>query len=1419
MIRSVAAFSATCLFAMASLVVAHADTPPLTFPDIMPISQVKAGMVGYGLTVFRGTLIEKFYVRIVDVVRKGSLIAPGHDMILVKMSGGPMTLRGANVIHGMSGSPIYINGKIIGAFSQGEPASKEPLGGVTPIQDMLEAWDPNLPVTTSDSGAILATSLNTAELHSPIIRNGHRISHVQFNTPGTKLFVHRSDTVYLQPCTTIATFSSSSASVRSKLTKMLAPYNVELATGVSGAQDPQFKGTALLPGAAFGMMLVTGDLSMGAFGTVTYRQGNKLIGFGHPFMGMGAVDAAFCSAYVHDVYPLLTASYKICSAGPVVGSSVQDRMFGVTGTLGQKPNTIPVTVNVVDITTKRSRVFHCQSVRHPNLFSGLVSAIAGAAVSEVRSTPGPCMAKVTTTVDIPEIGKVTRTNTCFDARSIDNAATSDLDDLLAIITGNPFYPLTIKSADIHVEMYTGRNTAVIDHIELGDNKFEPGTDAVIAVAIQPYKQSMVTKQIVIAIPRSTPSGRYAVQVKGGNSGGAVSFGGLTFRSANSGAAELSAPVSQAQMIKRYEAHEKNTDMVARLILPTNSIVLDGERMSGLPAHLDQPLRSPRLSGLRAERDEIKTVLPMPWVISGQQVVTINVVRRDVQEQSGGIGGSRFSSDTSPSSGASIPQAGFESEVSISLNNLLKSDIRALTAGQNLPIYTDGDDEIGNFNWNDLQQKAVKPVQKGAVTPLGPTTIGNSVTVPTADPSKDKPIARQPLLWKQSGKNDFSKGELIGTVVNARGEISVGPSISSVGKVDDEIVWTICKGPNGSAYAGTGPHAKVYTIKPDRTSTLLATLPETSVHTLALAKDGSLYAGTGPYGRTYKIDHNGKYSVVHTAHEKYVLSSCVDTNGDVFIGTGGGIGHVYRISSSGIVKQIPDIESDHITALAADPSGGIFIGTGNHGILFHMNRNSEVSTVYDATEPIISGIVATADSVYVSTAPRGAVYRIEGHTVKAVIDAPRGPVQCLVNAGQGPIGFGAQNIFELKSQNLESQTDTRREVEFLSACEMSDGKLLAGASVGGQIYFVDRTSSGLSQYVSQTRDAKRNANWRQLKWDGTGDVQIFTRTGNSAEPDLTWSSWAPTSGTRSERHIASPSNRFFQYRFDVASVSRAASIHDVVVSYLPDNSAPKITMAAFNSADTWSGKQTLKWEASDPDKDVLSFDLLYQKDGESSWTPVPAASEIKTTTKTALPGTPPLTIAQGVDRLKEVQAELDKHPDIPPALREAVLQRAKELAAAPVTQLIAAPASTRESSRAFETSQVSDGIYRFKVIASDRPSNAEGFLSDEAISSPITICNSKPVLVIGKEGVENGPVGTTVITGYAMQTMVNVTSVQVRVDSGDWLSAAPANGPFDRSLVGFKFTTQKLTAGEHKVEVKAFNSAGNSEVETIKVTGK
>src|SRR5262249_6107925 len=227
-----------------------------------------------------------------------------------------------------------------------------------------------------------------------------------------------------------------------------------------------------------------------------------------------------------------------------------------------------VSVDVRDLTTGRSRTFHSNAISHPSLYTAMVSAAAENGIAEVRNTPGPTMAKVSTTVDTEEFGKISRSNVVFDDRNIDGAATGDLDDLLGILKSNPFYPIIIKSASVKVEMESGHHTAQIERVFLKEGKFEPGQTAEVGVVIKPYKKPAEIKTVRVTIPATTPSGRYVLQVKGGAVPAGVQFGGFTIRPQTQQNPDQAPPVSIRQMVNRYNDREKNNELVVRILFPT-----------------------------------------------------------------------------------------------------------------------------------------------------------------------------------------------------------------------------------------------------------------------------------------------------------------------------------------------------------------------------------------------------------------------------------------------------------------------------------------------------------------------------------------------------------------------------------------------------------------------------------------------------------------------------------------------------------------------------------------------------------------------------------------------------------------------------------------------------------------------------------
>ena len=378
----------------------------------MHVSELKPGMTGYALTVFKGTKIEKFGITILGVVAKFN---EGKDYIMFRATSGPPVTRGLGIAEGMSGSPIYIHGRLVGAISLGQQFSKDPIGFATPIEDMFDAWSPDLPAKMSEIGAAspsAGTKLDSEQLESDSARSEMPLA-----------------------------VSGMNAESLSRLGTSLAPFHFRVMAGAGMGNDidtnPLAKNPTLVPGSAVGVSLVQGDFEASATGTVTYRDGNRLLLFGHPFQNLGPIDAALTTAYVVDIYPSYQTSFKLGSPIKTVGRIFQDRPFSVGGVIGPMPQMIPMTVSVNDESIHRRKDFHVRIINHPLLTGRFIPAVAGAAINQVHGDPGDSMAIVTMDVDAEEIGHIKRTNTYFDGLNIDQAAIGDLGNLMGLLSSNP----------------------------------------------------------------------------------------------------------------------------------------------------------------------------------------------------------------------------------------------------------------------------------------------------------------------------------------------------------------------------------------------------------------------------------------------------------------------------------------------------------------------------------------------------------------------------------------------------------------------------------------------------------------------------------------------------------------------------------------------------------------------------------------------------------------------------------------------------------------------------------------------------------------------------------------------------------------------------------------------------------------------
>lgn len=1400
----------------------------IKYPGIMPITEVHAGMTGYGLTVFRGTTISKFKVKVIGVVKKGSMVVPGHDMILVRMSGGPMTTRKANLIRGMSGSPVYIDGKIIGAFSQGEPMSTEPLGGVTPIQDMLSEWDPHLP--TKPVALLPNNHAQTIVLRKPLYAGSRKITRIVYNVPQDEHIFSHGTTLVMHPCTTFMTCSGLTGDAFNHLKKMMARYNVDVVKQVAGmGMKKNFKGAALVPGASFSMMLATGDLYAGATGTVTYRLGNRILGFGHPFMDIGPIDAPICSAYVYDVYPLLEGSYKIASPGPIVGASDQDRNFAVSGYVGRQPKMIPVTVNVQDETTGRSKVFHVQVITHPDLWAGLVSSVTESAIDEIHSEPGPTVANVVTTVDTDGYGVVTRKNVCYDSHAIDATATDDLDNILDILTNNPFHPVSIKSANISVVMHSAHNTAVLKRIFIKDGQFTPGETFTVGMDIKPYDAPVVTRYLKLTIPENTPNGMYPLLVRGGAIPPALSLGGIIIRAQQTQVTQQAPPASIKEMIQRYEKKEKNNDVLAQLLLRTTSLDVDGEKLPNLPPNMDTLMRSIRSSNVRLDSDQVKTIYPTDWVISGQQLLLIKVQKKSDQEnapeQSPAQEGPPPISPMAPSPGGMI---------------LMDQD----TSSDNGDSYAT---EFGmaekTANVEVKPAKSTPPAQtKGSKNKPSATSSEETESTEETTNTSEKPVGRMVETWTQGTRTDFLKGRFDGTCVTAKGDLTLTRVIKPVASSTESYIWSVIPYGDDSFLLGTGVDGKILRYTPNKGLSVFATLPEVFVRALLPGPDGSVYAATGPNGKTYLALPDGKFRVIDKANEKYALALAKDSQGNLYIGTGGGVGNIYRVQPDGKTELFYHTAEQHVLCLAIDSKNNIYAGTGEDGVIYRISPDGKGSVIFDSKQPSVTSIgIDSKGNIYAVTSPTGFIYKISPDGSSTTL-YDKGPgFNALVVAPDNEVyACGSNSLYDIKPDGSVSSSNNSADIDFISLGMDAKGNILIGSGNPGSLFIASAPTSTISgTYTSIVHDAKDTSLWGMIRWDGdTPDgshVGIQVRTGNIAEPDSTWTGWKSLVSEGDGYRILNPPARYIQYRVDMSANSLLASptLKNLSISYLPQNHPPKITLLAPTGGERWSGKQTLRWQASDPDKETLTYKVYYSNDQGKTWTLLPSDSISKGKTITT-PVSKPSSSANSSEgnppTMAQVTAELDKHPDLPPQLRAAILNRAKTLleqnsskktsTTSPESENSEAQEATaKETSRILDTKTLPDGIYQFKVVASDYISNPASPLTGDAISDSVYICNTKPVVYLQSSSLKVNADRSVKLNGTAVQKEIAINAVQFRVDKGEWISAIPNDGLFDDPMEDFTIITQPLSPGDHEIEVMAFNTAGLTGTATQKVTVK
>jgi hypothetical protein len=458
-----------------------------------PLKDIRPGLHGVGRTVFEGNRIQEFQVEILGVIENE---APQQSIILARLSGGPLAETG--ILQGMSGSPVYIEGKLAGAVALGFPFSKEPIAGIQPIEQMIAG------ARFSDSGS--------RERAGPAIS-------LPGNAEGA-----------LSPMTNLKAplcLSGFTSATLSRFAPNLAKLGFAPVQGVSGGspKSQQYSGT-VEPGSMISVQLMSGDMAVGADGTVTYVDGKRVYAFGHRFLDAGHTDLPFARAEVLALLPALNSSFKISTPREWVGTMVSDRATAIAGEIGRPAHTVPVTI-AVHPDHAVSHDYRMRVVNDRLLTSFLTQMALYSSLDATERTTGAATIRLQGRVEFENnlppviIRDIFVSDSATPAQAASNAVV-----ILGFVISAGFSDLQVKGVSFDVEPFEVKNQLVIDQIWTSRREAKPGDDIQITTLLTGDNGVEITRQATYRIPIGAQPGPLNFTVSDANTLNYPEFAGL-----------------------------------------------------------------------------------------------------------------------------------------------------------------------------------------------------------------------------------------------------------------------------------------------------------------------------------------------------------------------------------------------------------------------------------------------------------------------------------------------------------------------------------------------------------------------------------------------------------------------------------------------------------------------------------------------------------------------------------------------------------------------------------------------------------------------------------------------------------------------------------------------------------------------------
>ena len=564
---------------------------------IMKVDDVRPGMKGVGYTVFQGTKPEPMGVEVLGVLR--NLNGPKSDVVLVKLVGDKPEFTG--VVAGMSGSPVYIDGKLLGAIAYriGQ-FSKEPIAGVTPIEQMLEIneFDQSIP---QGGAAAVARVSGASRTSTPGKDDSNPIqSYAQYLTPIDAPFV----------------FNGFNEAAIKQFAPALSAVGITPVMGVgSASKDKQPE--PLVPGSAVSAIMVRGDMDVAATCTVTYMDKDHLLACGHPLMQFGMVDMPMTKANVVATLSSPLNAFKIINTTEAVGAFVQDRHTGILGRFDRDPKMIPVTLSIHGPSGPRE--YHYEVLNNAKLTPVMMMTTVYNALMGMNQYGEETTYRMNGRIHVNGFSDVRLTNmfSPVDANPTAYSVAMSLGEHFGRIYDNPFEAPTVSGVNLEFDLEPERRAAVLESARTDVTEARPGDEITIEAVLRPYRGDRIVRRIPVRVPTSAPKGSLRILVSDAE----------TLDRARRSTPAMGRRMDLHSTIEVLNKEHLNDHLYVSLLEANPQATVEDKVMPAVPLSVMNVME-----GMRATQEMVvfnesavnEASTPVGYVVSGAQIISVSV---------------------------------------------------------------------------------------------------------------------------------------------------------------------------------------------------------------------------------------------------------------------------------------------------------------------------------------------------------------------------------------------------------------------------------------------------------------------------------------------------------------------------------------------------------------------------------------------------------------------------------------------------------------------------------------------------------------------------------------------------------------------------------------------------------------------------